>query len=325
MASSEHPRPIYLFTHARTTSNLLVRILNLQNQPAVSSRLEGGGYYFHQCSSYISDQKLRGKHIDDWTDAQKTIIREKYQAAFEVLYLDQIKATNLGKLFFVKEHAYGMAEPVELSRLVHGKGSMEATWALRIPEGSAEHSIATSGTVVPDSFLEKFVATILIRHPALIFPSHFRKMLELNKGEITEDRLSNLFAACTLHWSRRLYDWFKERDVSVEAGSTPRAIVLDADDVITSSFTLVRYAEIVGLDPTKLVFSWTSEDDINLPPDADAKIMLSTLISSRGILGDKVSTGINIDNESLKWKTEFGESPGERLREKVKLAMLDYE
>jgi len=131
----------------------------------------------------------------------------------------------------------------------------------------------------------------------------------------------------TMHFSRTLYDWYVSNSTNSESGSN-LPYILDADDIVLQPEYLFDYSALVGLDPTKLRFSWglntQRRNTRNVGSEAASKRFLSTLSESTGIVKGKTSVGLDIDEEAKKWKVEFGDGLGSRLEEAVKAAMLDY-
>jgi hypothetical protein len=90
---------------------------------------------------------------------------------------------------------------------------------------------------------------------------------------------------------------------------------------------IMKFCRLVGLDTTKLSFTWmaASEDDLEKMPHTNSKRMQSTLLASTGIMSDKISTNININEEAKKWRQEFNGPEAEELERLVRAAMPDYE
>jgi hypothetical protein len=159
----------------------------------------------------------------------------------------------------------------------------------------------------------------LIRHPALAFPSLYRIFLE---DEGSEDPYGGkgrwLSIFMTLHWTRRLYDWYTKL-YSNETEHTAQQtvtwpLILDADDIIAEPRIVERLAGIIGMDVTKLNFSWApakAEELEKLSPLA--RRMLSTLVASDSIQEQNSAANINIDEETKRWGEDFGESKGQKL------------
>jgi hypothetical protein len=52
----------------------------------------------------LHDPKTAGRHLDDWTVAERTKIRDSYQLSFDNLQGHIRTAEEQGKHIFVKEH-----------------------------------------------------------------------------------------------------------------------------------------------------------------------------------------------------------------------------
>ncbi|MCJ1366812.1 hypothetical protein MMC16_005942 [Acarospora aff. strigata] len=89
---------------------------------------------------------------------------------------------------------------------------------------------------------------------------------------------------------------------------------------------VLRYSEIVRLDPTKLKFSWepAGKGELDKMPGTERR-MRSTISASAGIVQGKTSTNLDIVEEAKKWRLEFGEEEGEKIEKWVRAAMPDYE
>lgn len=90
---------------------------------------------------------------------------------------------------------------------------------------------------------------------------------------------------------------------------------------------IFKFSKLVGLNPTKLKFEWKPATDVelsNLPNDM-ARRMLSTLTASSGIMIEKTSANIDIDQEAKRWRDEFGQETGGHMERWVRAAMPDYE
>lgn len=328
-------RPLFLLTHPRTASNLLVRILALDEQPNVLAR-KSGGYFF--LPRWLLDQKLRihDKHVEEWAQDERDQKRQNYQACFDDLqnFLDKAKFEN--KIAFVKDHCYHMTEPTAQARFLFGPESVKKPpWTVQVPGtyGSLSRS-SLDETVLPDELLKTWRPIFLIRHPALVFPSYYHTVIDLQGQERAKTLEAELDMDMTLHWMRTLYDFYAQQPGTPGSGSesepdTSFPLVLDADDVMTEPAVLVRFCELVGLDPAKLRFSWepAGVEESGLPKNDTGRRFLSTLLASGGIVKEKTSAGMDLDisAEAEKWKEEFGEREGERMEKWVRAAMPDYD
>ncbi|KAJ3534741.1 hypothetical protein NM208_g7415 [Fusarium decemcellulare] len=123
-------------------------------------------------------------------------------------------------------------------------------------------------------------------------------------------------------WARTLFDFYEaEHDHGGE-----RPLVLDADDMMTSPELMTKYARLAGLDPDKLRFSWEMASQEALSNmSAMARMMLSSLNASDKVNLDKVAGDLDIAEEAVKWRAEFGDEGGNKLESWVRAAMPDYE
>ncbi|KAI0165580.1 hypothetical protein GGR57DRAFT_497052 [Xylariaceae sp. FL1272] len=165
--------------------------------------------------------------------------------------------------------------------------------------------------------------TFLIRHPAMMLPSLLRTFDDSKgKDAAWNGRTEPHEIEMTTKWFRAMYDFYV--DQFGEGSQWPVAI--DADDIMRSPEFVVKYARITGLDPSKLKFSWekASEEQLNKFPTLAVKI-LRTLNGSSGVDISKVAGDIDIAEEAVKWRAEFGEELGCKLEGWVRNAMPDYE
>jgi hypothetical protein len=130
----------------------------------------------------------------------------------------------------------------------------------------------------------------------------------------------------TFTWQRRLHDWYlKQVGESMDKEVWP--VVIDADDVIASPEVVVRYCELIGINPAKLKFEWAPVTDEEKVKTGNPTVqrLLSSLMASSGIQKDKVSTNIDIPAEAVKWEEEFGEKIGGKMKVWVEKGMPDYD
>lgn len=322
-------RRFFLLTYPRTASNLLVRILALGDQPNLLSH-EGGGYFFLPTVRLTMHLfRAAGQRLDEWTQEERMRLRESYQTCFEVLQKHAETAEAQGKDIFVKEHAPWLMEPVAETKWVFGEHSTDkAPWTVKASPGQT-HS-PQNETVLPDEFLRTWLPTFLIRHPALVFPSIYRTCVDLEGSEVARTESRQHALEMTVHWSRTLYDWYtRQLDTPVSSSdldTTTWPIILDADDIMLEPELVLRYSKIVGLDPTRLKFSWApaSKEELDKMV-APERRMLSTLSASAGIVEGKTSTNLDIDEEAKKWRAEFGEEEGAKMEKWVRAAIPDYQ
>lgn len=331
--STTPPRRFLLITYPRSASNLLVRILSLDSQTNIqSSRL--GGYHFASVPKLTNELNIWDRHISQWAPSDRDRIWQSIEDGFKELEKTVCKGEADGKIIFVKDHIQCLLEPTAQAKFIYGEDDIKETpWQWDITSAYDPQQASLNDTILPDQYLRLWMPIFLIRHPALAFPSFYRVHLEREGGEDPyggKDRWLSIFM--TLHWSRRLYDWYTTLySNETEHTSDPQEtatwpIILDADDIISEPRIVERLAGIIGMDVTQLKFSWapaTAEEIEKLSPLA--RRMLSTLSASDGIQEHNSAAHIDIDEETKKWREEFGESKGQKLEEWVRAAMPDYE
>ncbi|PWY81961.1 hypothetical protein BO70DRAFT_379909 [Aspergillus heteromorphus CBS 117.55] len=320
---------VCLITYPRTASNLLVRILALEHQPKFIARSSGAGYCFLASQRYMQfNGELTSKPVSAWTEDEKRKAQQLMQEDFERLNSYVGLARNQQKSLFNKEHLHMMLDPIFKSRQLYGENSAgdEEPWKVRLPHAPTVTSSCLNSclnhTVLPDEYLQTFWPTFLIRHPALVYPSMYRVLSDVSAQSANIERM--LQAAINLGWVRSLYDWYATREESSMCAeeNSRGPVILDADDIIARPEVVHRYCEIVGLDPTKLRFTWA---DIKHEDHPAGERFLSTLRDSSGVDSSKVAGTIDLVRESQRWREEFGETAGGRLMEMVQAAMPDYE
>lgn len=259
-------RRFYLLTHPRSASNLLVRISALQEQGNFVSR-KLGGYFFIPSAWLSRDLKLWDKHVEEWTQDERNRMKQSHQTCFEELEQHVEKAEAEGKNVFVKEHSYFLSEPTGQTRFLFGDNSVtDRRGRCRLTICQKRRS-RLNETVLPDEFLRTWLPTFLIRHPALAFPSYYRKVLDNHAENAFGMPEEQLRIIKTLHWTGTLYEWFTQQLNNSEAvsdGDVTWPLVLYAEDVTMEPQVIIRFCHIVAMDATKPKFEWTPASEKEL-------------------------------------------------------------
>ncbi|KAI0435457.1 hypothetical protein F5Y09DRAFT_293600 [Xylaria sp. FL1042] len=314
------PRRYWLLTMPRTASNLLVRVLNLDEQGVRRPAFHGGYFFF---PSMIARLQLYNKQTA-WSPEDRLKIEEGVKKSFDSLQ-DHIEAAEEnGEKIFVKEHISFLNEAHYEQEVMFGTKAGEDTVPNPIAARGFSQSTRSSlnHTSLPDEFLKTWFPTFLIRHPGMMLPSLYRTA---QKVVIYGNRRANdepYEIETTTQFVRCLYDFY----INHFGEDSQWPIVLDADDVIASPEIVRKYAKLVGLDPEKLMFSWEKASQEKIDKlGAPAKVMLSSINASTGVDKGKMAGDMDIDAEAEKWKAEFGEEGGKKLEKWVRAAMPDYE
>lgn len=173
-----------------------------------------------------------------------------------------------------------------------------------------KHVAHTNPTVVPDSIMESLQPIVQIRNPMLSFPS----MTRASRGVGYNTSIAS-DPSMTYEYSRKTYDWYLNNDSAAEP------LIIDADEVMNDRGAICEMCIRSGLDPDAVCYEWETKEE----PDPLKKVFLSTIGSSTGILPGLDSKGLSLEEETVKWKKEFGEEEGAVLARRVEAAMPDYE
>ncbi|EXJ55450.1 hypothetical protein A1O7_08377 [Cladophialophora yegresii CBS 114405] len=349
--TTKHKR-IFLLTLPRTASNLLVRMLNLENQSALV-RPDGDAeansqYEYFFVSTVPLRIELADRPSEKWSQDEYTQVKQRLQASADGLlsYLEEAGAD--GRSVFVKEHLLWMLSP-QAEDLVKRVDKWERRfWKVKLPGGTTiqrgskaasdasndrqgdvqgeQAPIVENETVFPDGFLRIWTPTFLIRHPALVFPSLYRTSVDLEGRDEAKKNAGGMFRLeMTWRWSRKLWEWYNQQ--WQEGNTILRPIILDADDIILKPGVIISYCKLVGLDAEKCRFEWepaNAEEGWSM--NFIEKRMKSSLLSSAGIIREgKVAAGLDIEQEMRKWSDEFGEEEAKKIEAWVTAAMPDYD
>ncbi|KAK4148672.1 hypothetical protein C8A00DRAFT_47526 [Chaetomidium leptoderma] len=328
--SSDRQR-VLLVSAPRTASNLLLKVLNIHNQPNVLTS-EEGGYFFHKAFVVATREINQFKPFSEWTDAEKGQIRDAYQQCLDLIEEYSARAQADNKIMFAKEHAISFLNPAK-TQGQPGDTTESSTSRLNFPAtyGPELTFSPHNQTWLPDEYLRTWRLAFIIRHPALAFPSLYRALVKLTKlGALNEDGMKGAgMANMSLGWTRKLFDWSLE-----QSGGKTVPLVIDGNDVILNPGAVVRFCEAAGLDTGALQFDWTGESDKKKEPtpgtwagvdEQAARVMLSTLEASKGIVKDKAPATVDIKAEADKWRAEFGDEAAGAIEKAVLDAMPDYE
>lgn len=335
MTATTLPRRVFLISVPRSASHLLLKIVDIHNQPKFLTN-EQGGYFFFPAFAPAIHGGYADKPLNEWTSTQKEEIKASFHGCVSSLEEYSERAQKEDKAMFIKEHAYWFMNPALMYEMMTGNKDPELfkTFQLRLSESYDPQSFSPSNkTVLPDEYLRSWQVAFIIRHPALAWASMYRAMTKIKGfgGMGGKEFMGVWKTNTTLRWTRMVYDW------CLEQGTQP--VLVDADDVTHNPAAVKRFCELTGLDPEKMQYEWSEEtvkgtgpgmhDTENEHYEMQIKIncvMRSTVDASSGIVKDKTPTGpIDIAVEMEKWKAELGDEAAQLLHEAVLESMPDYE
>jgi hypothetical protein len=313
-----------LFSEPRTASNLLVKMLNIEQQPHVLMT-DAGGYCFRPANRLADDLRLHGKNILEWSPQERDQMSQRLQACYDDLVGVAQKAKEERKIFFHKEHVSWMVNPAAQSAYLHGgiRPDLKTEMEVKATQDQLTERSPLNMTVLPDDFLRSFQPIFLIRHPALVIPSRLRAHYDTVGFGSPKAELDSIMS---LHWQHNLWQFYTgTRTVESQTnGRIQFPIILDADDIITSPELVVGIAKAMGLDAGVVRFKWDKVEN-KIGEYQPLQRFLSSLRASTGIMKDKVAgESFNIPLEVKKWEVEFGTETARNIETWAHLAMPYY-
>ncbi|PLN86155.1 hypothetical protein BDW42DRAFT_190354 [Aspergillus taichungensis] len=306
-------RRIYLLAQPKTISDLLVRMLILENQPHLHWNASGLSTFTRNLEPLIG---LEHQPLEEWRADEKDQIRDIFQQSFSARDCFLRDGEAQGKIVFAKDHCNLMWNPAA--------GDPYFTVG---PPGEVVQGGATvkNPTVLSDSYLGSWLPIFLITHPARVFPSFCRGLLDLQAqtNNCQEERkIGNYFRAqMTFSHTRRLYDWYVDYFRKKEDSARP--IVVDSSDLINDPRVIFAITKELGLDQSKVQFSWDPKEEETT--DVMKRVFLRTIKTSHGVQKDKAVVNQDLHDQEQKWKEEFAKELANLISSCVRAAMPDYE
>ena len=180
------------------------------------------------------------------------------------------------------------------------------------------HLRSENFSIVPDSLLLRpgTIPLISIRDPRLSVPSAYRVLERMNLPHAGSWAFF-LTTTCNV-WNCVLYNFYKSHGIE--------AVVVDANDYMTSETFVRGLCVRLGLDPSKVRFEWDAvtreQKEKEIHPMQYAS--QTTLYESSGVIAGRAAKNSDFTDVSVNWKEEFGDDAG-LIEEMVGLAMPHYQ
>lgn len=354
------PRRIFLFTHGRTASNLLMTLFAKQPQLAITDYNFHNAYMFgperlmtpaQNMKEILPPERLKAcekaSYQNGFDGLQEFITKAEAEVSMTSSHTCEASLTLVlwqGKIPFVKEHSQFILNPrivaenrpnpaihqVPAKPIVVDHSTSQSNGTV---DPSTSSATSTNPTVLPDSFLETMSPIIVIRHPARMIPSFYRAIQESNLDIDIND--GDFPIQATFRWSRLIFDWYAQ-DVcgtaslpgpykKSERTSPSWPIVVDGDDLINDNNVAQDLCKQLEIDPQHLQLSWDAtpeEQKKNQGPVITR--FLSTIQKSTGIIKSGKTDDLDLEKEREKLVEQFGEELGNMLMGFIKRAMPDY-
>lgn len=314
------PQHNILISIPRTASNLVTHLLALPSQPSVLAHPRDGYFFLPAISARFTHSTFT-RPFSSWSPQEKTFLDEALAqgiSAWEAWIAD---AEKKGLGTYVKEHVNWMISPKVETAFLHPRSETVAT-ASRPPSHDLALDVFSNPTAVPSKFWTRVRTTLLVRHPALTFPSALRTAID-NEGleaVLKEENEYIMQWECTFEWHMMLYQFLTSQDI----GRKP--LIIDASQLQDEMF-VQGYVDAVGLDSRLLRTRWaaTSKEEQGKLGAVERR-MKDTLLGSSGIVPSKLSSQfIDVAAHKQDWESEFGLILAQRLERLVQGAMQQYE
>ncbi|KAL0065937.1 hypothetical protein AAF712_007064 [Marasmius tenuissimus] len=313
---------IFLFTHPRTASNLLTRIIETHPSVAVKTN----AFRFGPEKMIARDTPQLDKFYKDFNtdevfkdvtfqysidELERAIAEVEAQVTIPVHLPDpsllRLPAEQ-GKIPVLKEHSYHMMVSESFKPHIDidlKKGNRIRTFPPN-PEPNA-----------PPRPSPRHL------HPYPVDPPPHSNASSLLRafGQIGANPFDPDFPTDSSYkWQKQMYDcykaWFKERD-------TRFPIVIDGDKLINDpQGQMEKLCNIVGLDSEGVKYTWESQE-LDTPVKA---LFIRTLCASTGVIqGDETAKPPVLEDEVKKWAEQWDEETAQEMKRRAELVLPDYE
>ncbi|KAK1234503.1 hypothetical protein PQX77_002304 [Marasmius sp. AFHP31] len=335
---------IFLFTHPRTASNLLARIIETHPSVAVKTYPFINAFRFGPEKMIARDTPQLDKFYKDFNtdevfkdvtfqhsvDEMERAIAELEAQVTIPDHLSDPRSSGSpveqGKISVLKEHSYHMMDSasfkphIDIDRRTRARPVI-VDKCLDLPESKRETASEPSlpipnPTLLPDRLFVTFAPVLLIRHPARMLPSLLRAFGQVGATPFDPDFPID----SSYKWQRQMYDcykaWFKEKD-------TRLPVVIDGDKLINDpQGQMEKLCSIVGLDSAGVKYTWESQE-LDTPVKA---LFIRTLCASTGVIqGNDTAKPPVLEDEVKKWAEQWDEEMAEEMKRRAELVLPDYE
>ncbi|KAF4943749.1 hypothetical protein FSARC_14842 [Fusarium sarcochroum] len=179
-------------------------------------------------------------------------------------------------------------------------------------------TIYSNPTLLPDDLWKSVTPIIVIRHPALAFPSLHRSTSAIPALANLDPTENHNYWFANLAWSRLLFETLKSQ------GRTP--VVVDGEDVCTRTDEVIKgVCNALGLDPAGVSDTW-----VPLGEDAEGfahpvfKEMTRTIWESDGVKKHEPVGSVSLDDAVASIEKEYGTELAVNMRTVIEEQMQNY-
>ncbi|KAG7085949.1 hypothetical protein E1B28_003477 [Marasmius oreades] len=299
----EKQRPIFIFSHPRTRSNLLAHIL--ATHPDIGDVII---YPFRAANSAGPERRLPNGSI---FATKEVAVRDTFQRCYEELQGKLKETQDRGFIPLIKDHIFNsLSTSVIDSQFPGSMNDVHPVISGNTPGGP-------NPTVLPDTFLANITPIIVIRHPTTMVASTAKVMLREFGADRDDPGIS---LSCTYKWSRVLFDFFR--------GAGQVVGVVDGDEMVNDTEgVMIKLCGLIGVDGSLIQYEWKPKALCTpMNEEMNEHVYLKALYESTGIIRDKQKIEpLVLEDEVQKWTVEWGEDMADRLKGFVEDAMADYD
>ncbi|KAK7046015.1 hypothetical protein VNI00_007010 [Paramarasmius palmivorus] len=306
---SDTPKPVYIFSHPRTRSNLLARLLETHPRIGVPNM-----YPFRAAFCAGPERPLADFSVFATKDIDE---RETFQFAYDSLNSNLDQDLSKGLIPLVKDHVLLTMSPAITNS--YCQRSLREGHVIKDPDGTSSTDGSTfqpngNPTCLPDSFLSRIIPIITIRDPIRMVASSMGVMLRDLGAKLDEPHLE---ASCTFRWSKFLFDYYQSR-------GGPAFIVIDGDRLVTDpEGQMKKLCALINIEESGIQYTWEPR---RKPPNKEMleHVFIGVMHRSTGIIRGKVPK-LDLEEEVKKWEEEWGAEVAETMRGYVERTMDDYQ
>ncbi|KAM0198950.1 hypothetical protein ACHAPI_003394 [Fusarium lateritium] len=179
-------------------------------------------------------------------------------------------------------------------------------------------TVDSNPTILPDALWQSITPIVVIRHPALAFPSLHRSTAGTPALANLDPTKNHNYWFATLAWSRLLFDTLQSQ------GRTPA--VVDGEDVCTRTDEVIRgVCNALDLDPAGVSDTWVPLDETaGSFAHPIFKEMTRTIWESNGVKKHKSPGPVSIDDAVTSIEEDYGTEVAAKMRTAIEEQMENY-
>ncbi|KAJ8093343.1 hypothetical protein PM082_020200 [Marasmius tenuissimus] len=319
---------IFVYSHPRTGSNLLAKLLEthpsllVKQYPFLDAIRLGPDKQFLRNTTELSEEMKThprsNKTLQEGLDDMETWIREAKEEGKMIVMKEHAYQTMFAKI--VNAHLDVPREDLPIPKMVdHFLDVAEEKRSTSQAEAEALPSLPIPNpTFIPDRLFVTLRPVFIIRHPAKAIASFSRASTGFGATIFDEDSMMET----QYKWLRMVYDCYKALYESQGLnGVVP--VVIDGDKLVNDTENQMnKLCSILGIDPSKIRYTWDAVDKFD---SKLAEKFIGTIGRSTGVIRQKDYRTPVLEEEAEKWAGEWDERTAEKMKYFAEKTMEDYQ